>query len=150
VVGVSGYAGIYRMTADGQCAYFPFPLRTKFDNVYPDGRGNCWASYAGGVAYISNGKVQYFDAPLGLTGMQVLDAVHTNDGKMVFTAIIPNANWYVAGNDSAFLLVTDGQHWKRYGFEEGLPGQFTQFDSIGSINGQILFNTHAGIFRFLP
>lgn len=150
VIGVSGKVGIYRMTADGNCTYHPFPLRTKFDQVYPDGRGNYWASYVGGVALISRNDIKYFNSPLGLAGIQVLDAVHTKDGTMVFAAKIPNADWYETTKDSAFLLVTDGQQWRRYGFEEGLPGQFSQFESLGLLNGDILFNAHTGLFKFLP
>lgn len=150
VIGVSGLAGIYRMTTDGHCTYYPFPLRKKFDAIYPDGKGNCWASYTGGVAFITHDNIQYFYSPLGMAGLKIKDAVHTPDGRMVFAAEIPSADWYESTDNSAFLLVTDGEHWQRYGQKEGVPGQFTQFDSLQVINGHILFNTYLGIFNFIP
>ncbi|MCC7350893.1 MAG: carbohydrate-binding family 9-like protein [Phycisphaerales bacterium] len=150
VVGVSGQVGIYRITADGDCNYYPFALRTKFDAIYPDGQGNCWASYIGGVAFITHNNIKYYNSPLNLAGLQVMDAVHTPDGKMVFSAKIPNADLYETTDNSAFLLITDGKHWQRYGFADGLPGQFTQFDSLVVINGNILFNSHKGIFKLTP
>jgi hypothetical protein len=147
VIGVSGKNGLYRMTSEGACTYYPRPLRTKFDRVYTDSLGRCWATYTGGVALIAGDKVEHFTEPLGLSSFQIFDAAATGDGKMVFAANQPNGSWYGSLPNSPFLLVTDGKRWSKYSFRNGLPAQLGFVDAIG---GEIFIGTSAGVFKFRP
>lgn len=146
-IGVSGKSGLYRLTSEGACRYFPAPLRTKFERVFADSTGRCWATYAGGIASVTGDRVQHFTEPRATEGFQVLDAAPTRDGKMVFAGRVSNGSGYGSVADSSFLLVSDGKRWWKYGLGNGLPAQV---NSIRTVNGEIFLCTNAGVFRFRP
>lgn len=146
-IGASGKNGLYRIDPSGHCAYWPRPLRTKFDGVHVDSRGRCWATYVGGVCLIDAGQVRVFDEPCGVTGLQVKGAAETGDGRMVFSCAVPNANWYGSTLHSSFLLVSDGRRWRKYTFRDGLPGQLNAVTTVGS---DAFLCANPGLFKFRP
>lgn len=145
-VGTSGKSGLYRLDADGSCTCHPRPLRTKFDAVFADGRGGCWAAYTGGMLHVNRvGEVRDFREPLGIAGVEVYDGAVTADGRAVFAARVANASWYGSTRTTSFLLVNHGGRWHRWTVREGLPGYV---NSVSAIGNEFFLSTNAGVFRF--
>lgn len=147
-VGASGKSGLYRLNADGACAYHPQPLRTKFDAVFADGRGGCWAAYTGGLLHVDRaGNVRNFAEPLGLAGLEIYDGAATPDGRAVFAARVPGANWYGSGRHSTVVLSFNGSRWHRWTARDAVPGVV---NSISAVGGRFFLSTNAGVFQFRP
>lgn len=146
VIGVSGKAGLFRIDGSGTCDYFPRSLAVRFDGLYADG-DRFWATYIGGMALIEDGKVRWFDGPLGNAGFQVVGAARAADGTMVFLCGIPHGNWYTSSVTTSFLLAYSAGRWKRYTFRNGLPAYTS---AITSIDERVFLSTQAGFYEFRP
>jgi len=144
-IGVSGKNGLYRMLPTGECGYWPRLLRTKFDRVYTDSRGRCWAAFEGGLVLIEAGEMRIFNEPRGVMGFQISGAAEMEEGTMVFACTVPNAHWYGSTLHSSFLLTCDGKRCNKYTFRDGLPGQL---NSLSKVDGDVFLCTNTGIFRF--
>lgn len=147
VVAASGANGLFRLRADGTCRYDPEPVRAHFDGVYTDSQGRVWAPYAGGLACVAAGAIRFWNEPLGIGGFRVFSAAPLPDGGMAFACGLPLGHAYVASRQSPFLLVWTGKRWRRYRFQEGVPGQINALTTIGDT---LFLSTNAGIYRGSP
>jgi hypothetical protein len=145
-LGVSGKNGLYRIAADGACGYFPGPLRTRFDGVWVDSRGRCWAGYTGGLLLIEGSNLKDFREPGGVGGFRVTSAAPWGEGGMVFLCTLPTDPWYQSGGQSPFLLLCRGGRWERVTLAKGLPGQVSAVSAVG---GRVFLSSSAGAFQLV-
>jgi hypothetical protein len=143
-IGVSGKNGLYRVTADGACDYYPYPLRAKFDGVWVDSAGRAWAGHTGGLLRIDGRTILRFHEPSGASGFRVSSAAPLPGGGMAFLCTLPEDPWYQSSTQSPFLLIYRGDRWERVGLPQGLPGKPS---AVGAAYGRVFLSSSAGVFE---
>ncbi|MCC6445345.1 MAG: carbohydrate-binding family 9-like protein [Armatimonadetes bacterium] len=142
-IGVSGKNGLYRLEPSGKCSFYPSPLRIRFDRVFMDSKGRCWAAYTGGIALIDQGKLRLFHEPLGMGGFRI-SGIAESKGRIAFTGAVPSGTWYTSSQGSPFVLLYDRSRWESITFRKGLPGDIS---ALASLDGELYLSTTAGVYR---